>query len=50
MYFYAYIFSKETKLIIRWADIVELNQTNSLVFRDSIRIVTRDGKEVCVYE
>ncbi|XP_034948646.1 TBC1 domain family member 9 [Chelonus insularis] len=45
MCFYAYILSKETKLIIRWADIVELDKTNSLVFPDSIRIVTRDNKE-----
>lgn len=46
MCFYAYILAKETKLIIRWADIVELNKTNSLVFPDSIRVVTRDSKEV----
>ncbi|KAK0082083.1 hypothetical protein PV325_011101 [Microctonus aethiopoides] len=43
--FYAYILAKETKLIVRWADIVELNKTNSIVFPDSIRIVTRDNKE-----
>lgn len=46
MCFYAYILSKETKLVIRWADIVELDKTNSIVFPDSIRVVTRDGKEV----
>ncbi|KAJ8679994.1 hypothetical protein QAD02_015781 [Eretmocerus hayati] len=45
MCFYAYILSKETKIVIRWVDIVELEKTNSLVFPDSIRIVTRDGKE-----
>ncbi|XP_058791505.1 TBC1 domain family member 9 isoform X2 [Phymastichus coffea] len=45
MRFYAYILSKETKLVIRWADILELEKTNSLVFPDSIRIVTRDNKE-----
>ncbi|XP_014214910.1 TBC1 domain family member 9 isoform X1 [Copidosoma floridanum] len=45
MCFYAYILSKETKLAIRWADIVELDKTNSILFPDSIRIVTRDGKE-----
>lgn len=48
MCFYAYILAKETKLIIRWADIVELDKTNSLVFPDSIRVVTRDSKEVSV--
>lgn len=46
MCFYAYILSKETKIIIRWADITELDKTNSILFPDSIRIVTRDGKEV----
>ncbi|XP_012275102.1 TBC1 domain family member 9 [Orussus abietinus] len=45
MSFYAYILSKETKLSIRWADIVELDKTNSILFPDSIRVVTRDGKE-----
>ncbi|XP_074093659.1 TBC1 domain family member 8/9 isoform X2 [Cotesia typhae] len=43
--FYAYILAKETKLIIRWADIIALDKTNSLVFPDSIRVVTRDNKE-----
>ncbi|XP_063983611.1 TBC1 domain family member 9B isoform X2 [Diachasmimorpha longicaudata] len=45
MCFYAYILTKETKLIIRWADIIELGKTNSLLFPDSIRVVTRDNKE-----
>ena len=46
MCFYAYILARETKLIIRWADITELNKTNSILFPDSIRVVTRDNKEV----
>ncbi|XP_015111408.1 TBC1 domain family member 9 [Diachasma alloeum] len=45
MCFYAYILTKETKLIIRWADIIELGKTNSLLFPDSIRVATRDNKE-----
>ncbi|XP_033221070.1 TBC1 domain family member 9 isoform X2 [Belonocnema kinseyi] len=45
MCFYAYILSKETKLIVRWADIMELDKTNSLLFPDSIRVATRDSKE-----
>lgn len=49
MRFYAYILSKETKLVIRWADILELEKTNSIVFPDSIRIVTRDNKEVRMF-
>ncbi|XP_076653939.1 TBC1 domain family member 8/9 isoform X1 [Halictus rubicundus] len=45
MCFYAYILARETKLIIRWADITELGKTNSILFPDSIRVVTRDNKE-----
>ncbi|CAK9821928.1 TBC1 domain family member 9 [Anthophora retusa] len=45
MCFYAYILAMETKLIIRWADITELSKTNSTLFPDSIRVVTRDNKE-----
>lgn len=46
MCFYAYILARETKLIIRWADITELSKTNSILFPDSIRVVTRENKEV----
>lgn len=45
MCFYAYILARETKLVIRWADITELSKSNSIVFPDSIRVVTRDNKE-----
>ncbi|XP_003708177.1 TBC1 domain family member 8/9 [Megachile rotundata] len=45
MCFYAYILARETKLTIRWADITELSKTNSILFPDSIRVVTRDNKE-----
>jgi len=48
MCFYAYILARETKLIVRWTDITELSKTNSLIVPDSIRVVTRDNKEVCV--
>lgn len=43
--FYAYILGRETKLIIRWMDITELDKTSGLLFPDSIRIATRE-KEV----
>lgn len=46
MCFYAYILARETKLTIRWTDITELSKTNSLIVPDSIRVVTRDNKEV----
>jgi len=45
--FYAYILGRETKLVIRWTDITELDKTSSLLFRDSIRIATRE-MEVCI--
>jgi len=48
MCFYAYILARETKLTIRWTDITELSKTNSLLVPDSIRVVTRDNKEVYV--
>jgi len=48
MCFYAYILARETKLTIRWTDIIELSKTNSLLVADSIRVVTRDNKEVYV--
>lgn len=48
MCFYAYILARETKLIVRWTDITALSKTSSLIVPDSIRVVTRDNKEVCV--
>jgi hypothetical protein len=45
--FYAYILGRETKLVIRWTDITELDKTNSLLFPDSIRVATRE-REVCI--
>jgi len=45
--FYAYILGRETKLVIRWTDITELDKTSGLLFPDSIRIATRE-KEVCI--
>ncbi|GFG40993.1 hypothetical protein Cfor_12589, partial [Coptotermes formosanus] len=40
--FYAFILGRETKLVIRWTDITELDKTSSLLFPDSIRIATRE--------
>jgi hypothetical protein len=45
--FYAYILGRETKLVIRWTDVTELDKTSSLLFPDSIRIATRE-MEVCI--
>ncbi|XP_050344939.1 TBC1 domain family member 9 isoform X3 [Nymphalis io] len=44
MCFYSYIFGRKTTLKIRWADVTELAKTNSLLFPDSIKVVTRDGE------
>lgn len=44
MCFYSYILGKKTSLKIRWADVTELAKTNSILFPDSIKIVTRDGE------
>ncbi|XP_023947050.1 TBC1 domain family member 9 [Bicyclus anynana] len=44
MCFYSYIFGRKTAIKIRWADVTELAKTNSLLFPDSIRVVTRDGE------
>lgn len=49
--FYAYILGKETKLIVRWTDVTELDKTSSLLFPDSIRIATREKQVgVCCQE
>lgn len=44
MCFYSYIFGTKTAIKIRWADVTELAKTNSLLFPDSIKVVTRDGE------
>ncbi|XP_052750576.1 TBC1 domain family member 9 isoform X2 [Galleria mellonella] len=44
MCFYSYIFGRKTTIKIRWADVTELVKTNSLLFPDSIKVVTRDGE------
>ncbi|CAH2074312.1 unnamed protein product, partial [Iphiclides podalirius] len=44
MCFYSYIFGTKTSLKIRWADVTELAKTNSILFPDSIKVVTRDGE------
>lgn len=48
--FYAYILGKETKFIVRWADITDLDKTNGLLFPDSIRVGTRDHQVVIIFK
>uniref|UniRef100_A0AAR5PQG4 TBC1 domain family member 9 n=1 Tax=Dendroctonus ponderosae TaxID=77166 RepID=A0AAR5PQG4_DENPD len=40
--FYAFILGTDTKVCIRWSEVTELNKKNSMLFPDSIRIVTRE--------
>ena len=47
--FHAYLFGNETKLVIRWADVIELDKSSSILIPDSIRVVTRDKTEVTTY-
>lgn len=49
--FYAYILGVETTIIIPWTDVVDLGISNSILFPDSIKVVTRDKTEVskCSY-
>eukprot|EP00794_Sanderia_malayensis_P016811 gene16811-18507_t len=42
--FYSYFLGKETKLVIRWTDILSLEKTNSVVLPDAIKVITRDGE------
>ncbi|KAJ0180398.1 hypothetical protein K1T71_003802 [Dendrolimus kikuchii] len=44
MCFYSFIFGRKTAIKIRWADVTELAKTNSLLFPDSIKVITRDGE------
>ncbi|XP_044261162.1 TBC1 domain family member 9 [Tribolium madens] len=40
--FYAFILGLDTKVCIRWSDVIELSKKNSIVFPDSIKIATRE--------
>ncbi|XP_022235832.1 TBC1 domain family member 9-like, partial [Limulus polyphemus] len=40
--FYSYLFGKETKLIIRWVDVVHLERSNTVFFPESIWVATRE--------
>ncbi|KAK7070611.1 TBC1 domain member 8B, partial [Halocaridina rubra] len=40
--FYSFLLGKETRVIVRWRDVILLDCTNALIFPDSIRVSTRD--------
>ncbi|XP_054160913.1 TBC1 domain family member 9-like [Oppia nitens] len=42
--FYSYLFGKELKIIIKWVDIKHLERDSTVLFPDSIKIITRDTK------
>lgn len=44
MCFYSQIFKKEFKLIIRWVEVTQIERNDSLVFPDSISVLTRTRK------
>ncbi|GFY60288.1 TBC1 domain family member 9 [Trichonephila inaurata madagascariensis] len=44
MCFYSQIFKKEFKLIIRWVEVTQIERNDSLVFPDSISVLTRTKK------
>lgn len=44
MCFYSYILGQKTTIKIRWADVTALTKSNSFLFPDSIKVVTRDGE------
>lgn len=40
--FYSYLFGRETKLVIRWIDVVHLERSNTVFFPESIWVATRE--------
>ncbi|KAG8188646.1 hypothetical protein JTE90_026751 [Oedothorax gibbosus] len=44
MCFHSQLFGKEIKLIIRWVDVTQIEKNDSLVFPDSISVLTRTKK------
>ncbi|KAK5644832.1 hypothetical protein RI129_006132 [Pyrocoelia pectoralis] len=40
--FYAFILGIDTKFVIRWSEVTELDKTNSILFPDAIRVATRE--------
>ncbi|GIY73581.1 TBC1 domain family member 9 [Caerostris darwini] len=44
MCFYSQLFGKEFKLVVRWVDVTQIERNDSLVFPDSISVLTRTKK------
>lgn len=40
--FYSYLLGKETKLALRWTDVLQIERSNSVIFPESIKVATRD--------
>ncbi|XP_015915540.2 TBC1 domain family member 9 [Parasteatoda tepidariorum] len=44
MCFHSQLFGKEVKLVVRWVDVTQIEKNDSLVFPDSISVLTRTKK------
>ncbi|XP_076004132.1 TBC1 domain family member 9 isoform X2 [Genypterus blacodes] len=44
--FYSYLLGKEAKLLVRWADITQLEKSATLLLPDAIKVSTRGGEHV----
>lgn len=42
--FYAYIFGKEYRVVIRWEEVTSLSKTTALVFPESIKLTTNNDE------
>ncbi|XP_071477877.1 TBC1 domain family member 9-like [Diadema antillarum] len=42
--FYSFLMGTESRLQIRWTDVTHLERSNSVLFPESIRVTTREGK------
>ncbi|BES97863.1 GRAM [Nesidiocoris tenuis] len=42
--FYAFVFGKEKKVVIRWSDVIKLDETINIFFPESIIVSTRNKK------
>uniref|UniRef100_T1JBL6 TBC1 domain family member 9 n=1 Tax=Strigamia maritima TaxID=126957 RepID=T1JBL6_STRMM len=40
--FYSYLLGKETKMALRWTDVLQIERNNSVIFPESIKVATRE--------
>ncbi|XP_053712751.1 TBC1 domain family member 9 isoform X2 [Synchiropus splendidus] len=44
--FYSYLLGKEVKLVVRWADITQLEKSNTLLLPEGIKVSTRTNEHI----